>query len=75
MRIMTRQQSEILDRLVQLANGNSLLVERAINVVAARKPTPTLDDIIAYIEAHRTRDRVARRSRSAEDLAHTHDAA
>jgi hypothetical protein len=48
MRIMTRKEEQILDKLMVLANGNVLLVEQAFRE-ARRKAKPDLKDVVNFI--------------------------
>jgi hypothetical protein len=55
---MTQEQSEMLDKLVRLANGDALLVEQAIRETSAGEDASKLEDIVQYIVGHR-KDSVA----------------
>lgn len=58
MRVMTQEQSKMLDKLVRLANGDALLVEQAIRETSAGEDASKLEDIVRYIVGHR-KDSVA----------------
>jgi hypothetical protein len=54
MRVMSKKQEGVLQKLIRLANGDSLLVERAIrNAGTAAKP-PTLSEVVSYIKSQTT---------------------
>jgi hypothetical protein len=52
MRVMSREQSELLEKLVTLAGGNVLLVEDAIWQAAKGKESAKLSEIVDYIRQH-----------------------
>ena len=52
MRVMSREQSELLEKLVTLANGDALLVEDAIWQAAKGKESAKLSEIVEYIRQH-----------------------
>lgn len=58
MRVMTEEQSEMLDKLVRLARGDALLVEKAIRETSPGEDAAKLEDIVRYIVGHR-KDSVA----------------
>lgn len=49
MKVMTKEQSELLDKLVRLARGNALLVEEAIIECAGFDSDANLEDVVQYI--------------------------
>jgi hypothetical protein len=53
MPIMTREEEEILDKLIRLAGGDLLLVERAFKEISSKSEKPDLIDIVRYIEAQK----------------------
>lgn len=53
MRVMTRKQTDVLEKLVRLAYGDRRLVEEAIRRVADNRGVSDLDRIISYIEKNR----------------------
>lgn len=53
MKVMSKEQGLILDRLNILAYGDSVLVEKAISVAARGTYVAPLRDVMAYIEKHR----------------------
>tara|TARA_R110000824_G_C15221646_1_gene677624 strand:- start:3911 stop:4165 length:255 start_codon:yes stop_codon:yes gene_type:complete len=53
MRVMSKEQSEILDKLTKLAYGDFNLVEEAITACSAGTMTAPLAEVIAYIERRR----------------------
>ncbi len=53
MRVMTEKQSEMLDKLVRLANGDALLVERAIRETSPGEDAAKLEDIVRFIVKNR----------------------
>lgn len=60
MRVMTKEQSEMLDKLLQVAFGDARLVNEAIREAArARSDSTNLEDIVNYILEHRSRKRAA----------------
>lgn len=56
MRVMTDEQSEILRKLLKLANGDSALVDRAIKEAAQGKPAAVMSDVISIIRREATTD-------------------
>ena len=50
MRVMSREQSELLEKLVTLARGDVLLVEDAIWAAAKGKESAKLSEIVDYIK-------------------------
>jgi hypothetical protein len=50
MRVMSREQAELLQQLVALARGDMLLVEDAIWAAAKGKESAKLSDIVEYIK-------------------------
>ena len=50
---MNRQQSEILDKLIYIADGDTALVEQAIRACSPREGAAPLGEVIQYIETHR----------------------
>ena len=59
MRVMTRKQTDVLEKLVRLAYGDRRLVEEAIRRAADSHGVSDLDHIIAYIEKNRTEQETA----------------
>lgn len=58
MRVMSKKQEAVLQKLVRLAKGDSLLVERAIRRASDETKTRSLGDVIDYIKgetAHKRR--------------------
>lgn len=53
MRVMTEEQSEMLDKLVRVARGDALLVEQAIRETSAGEDASRLEDVVRYIVGHR----------------------
>jgi len=49
MRIMTRKEAEVLDKLLQLAGGDVALVEEAFRASIRDKEHPDLTDVVDYI--------------------------
>lgn len=73
MRFMTASQKRILDRLVRIAGGSTLLVEQAFQELSRQGQNASLDDVVEYILANREE---WHRSRAQEDYdrqADTHD--
>jgi len=56
MRFMNREKSEILHKLVYLANGDTALVDRAIRASADADGRSPLEQVIDYIERNRVPD-------------------
>lgn len=56
MRVMSKKQEAVLQKLVRLAKGDSLLVERAIRNAGSEAKAATLSDVITYIK-HETEQR------------------
>ncbi len=50
MRVMSKKQGAVLQKLVRLARGDSLLVERAIRKAGREAQAPTLGEVITYIK-------------------------
>jgi uncharacterized protein HemY len=59
MRVMSKRQKEVLQKLVRLANGDWDLVERAMREAGKGEQTPSVGDVTAYIKSA-----TARRSHS-----------
>lgn len=60
MRVMNEKQAVALRKLVELANGNTDLVNRALRDAAHGKKAGSMDDVIEYILRHRdTPEKVA----------------
>lgn len=53
--MMSKKESELLDKLTRLAFGNSSLVEEAIRATSAGRTSVPLSKIVAYIKAKRDR--------------------
>lgn len=53
MQVMNRQEAQLLGMLIQLADGDTKLVDAAIQRHADAEGISQLDDVIAYIEANR----------------------
>lgn len=51
MRVMSKKQGAVLQKLVHLAKGDSLLVERAIRKAGGETKAPTLGEVITYIKS------------------------
>ena len=49
MQVMTKEQSDMLDKLVRLARGDALLVEEAIRACAGFDSDANLEDVVQYI--------------------------
>ena len=50
MRVMSKKQEAVLQKLIRLANGDSLLVERAIRNAGSEAKTASLDEVITFIK-------------------------
>lgn len=50
MRVMSKKQEAVLQKLVRLAKGDSLLVERAIRKAGTDAKAPTLGEVVSYIK-------------------------
>lgn len=59
MRVMSKKQEEVLQRLVHLAKGDFQLVERAMREAAHEEQAPTLQDVVSYIKSATDRRRRA----------------
>lgn len=57
MQVMNRQEAELLDMLIQLANGDTKLVDTAIQKHANAEGISHLDDVISYIEENRDQEK------------------
>lgn len=57
MQFMDRQQTEILNKLVYIADGDTSLVEEAIRACSPQDGAAPLKDVIDYIETHRGNDK------------------
>ena len=54
MRILTARQAQVLDKLVQLADGSIELVEEALTTLNQQRGGPAeLREIVAYIVQHK----------------------
>jgi hypothetical protein len=53
MQFMDRKQTEILNKLVYIADGDTRLVEDAIRACSSPDGPAPLKDVIDYIETHR----------------------
>jgi hypothetical protein len=49
---MTKKQEQVLHRLVRLAQGDPLLVERALRATADEDKISNLGDVVTYITKH-----------------------
>lgn len=54
MRVMSKKQEAVLQKLLRLARGDSLLVERAIRQSGNEAQAPTVDEVISYIKSETT---------------------
>jgi len=54
MRVMSKKQEDVLQKLIRLAKGDSLLVERAIRNAGRETKAATLAEVIAYIRNETT---------------------
>lgn len=59
MQVMNRREAELLDMLIQLADGDTKLVDAAIQKHANAEGISQLDDVIAYIENNREKNSFA----------------
>lgn len=55
MQFMDRKQTEILNKLVYIADGDTRLVEEAIRACSPQDGAAPLEDVVHYIETHRGR--------------------
>jgi hypothetical protein len=55
MQFMDRKQTEILNKLVYIADGDTRLVEEAIRACSTQDGAAPLEDVVHYIETHRGR--------------------
>jgi hypothetical protein len=53
--LITMKSSELIDKLVTIADGNLDLVQEAINACAKGDDGAELKDVVEYIEANRRR--------------------
>jgi|GEM_PF-6127494 hypothetical protein len=53
--LVTMKSSELIDKLVTIADGNLDLVQEAINACAKGDDGADLKDVVEYIEANRRR--------------------
>jgi hypothetical protein len=66
MRAMTREQQLRLSKLLKIAHGDSLLVEKALRAKANTEQGPELEEVVKYIEkALRDRQKTAEPSSTA----------
>ncbi len=56
MRVMSKKQEAVLQKLIRLAKGDSLLVERAIRKSGSEAKAASLGEVITYIK-HETAQR------------------
>jgi hypothetical protein len=56
MQFMDRKQTEILNKLVYIADGDTRLVEDAIRACGRADGPAPLKDVVDYIETHRGRE-------------------
>jgi hypothetical protein len=56
--LVTMKNSELVDKLVLIANGNLELVQEAIRACAEGSEGADLKKVVDYIVAHRTDERV-----------------
>jgi hypothetical protein len=56
MRVMSKKQEAVLQKLIRLAKGDSLLVERAIRKAGSEAKPASLGEVITYIK-HETSQR------------------
>lgn len=54
MRVMSKKQEDVLQKLIRLAKGDSLLVERAIRNAGTEAKAPTLGEVVSYIKNQTT---------------------
>lgn len=59
MRVMSKKQEAVLQKLLRLARGDSLLVERAIRQSGNDAQAPTVDEVISYIKFETSQKRRA----------------
>lgn len=59
MQIMNLQEAQLLDMLIELANGDTELVDAAIQESADANGVSQADDVIAYIEEKREQGETA----------------
>lgn len=59
MRVMSKKQESVLQKLIHLARGDSLLVERAIRRAGSETQAPTLGEVITYIKTETTQKKRA----------------
>lgn len=59
MRVMSKKQEAVLQNLLRLARGDSLLVERAIRLSGNEAQAPTVDEVISYIKSETSQKRRA----------------
>jgi hypothetical protein len=47
---MSKKQEAVLQKLIRLAKGDSLLVERAMRQAGSETKAPTLGEVVSYIK-------------------------
>ena len=55
--LVTMQNSELIDKLLTIANGDIDLVQKAIRVTAGPTDGADLQQVVQYIVAHRRQDK------------------
>lgn len=50
MQVMTRVEEEVLNKLITLARGDVMLVEKAFRASIQHKDEPDLTDVVEFIE-------------------------
>lgn len=59
MRVMSKKQEAVLQNLLRLARGDSLLVECAIRLSGNEAQAPSVDEVISYIKSETSQKRRA----------------